>query len=54
MTWQVFFDMGGYAFYVWTAYGVTFLVLLINIVLPILQRKQLLRQLILRQKRGQR
>jgi heme exporter protein D len=34
--------MGGYAFYVWTAYGITFLVLLANIVIPVIQRKQLL------------
>ncbi|WP_347985902.1 heme exporter protein CcmD [Methylomonas sp. AM2-LC] len=54
MTLQTFFAMGGYAFYVWSAYGITFLVLLINIVLPIVQRKQLLRQLSLRQKRGNR
>jgi heme exporter protein D len=54
MTLQIFLEMGGYAFYVWTAYGVTALVLLGNILLPVLQRRQLLRQLTLRQKRGQR
>lgn len=54
MTLQTFLAMGGYAFYVWTAYGITFLVLLVNIVWPIVQRKQLLRQLTLRQKRNQR
>ena len=53
MTLKIFLEMGGYAFYVWTAYGVTFLVLLVNIVWPLLQRKQLLRQLTLRQKREQ-
>lgn len=51
MSLQEFFAMGGYAFYVWTAYGVCFIVLLANILLPIIQRKQLLRQLALKQKR---
>lgn len=54
MSLQTFLAMGGYAFYVWTAYGVTFAVLLLNILLPVIQRKQLLRQLTIRQKRGQR
>jgi len=54
VNWEVFLEMGGYGFYVWTAYGVTFAVLLLNILWPIMQRKQLLRQLIIRQKRGQR
>ncbi len=38
--WSEFFNMGGYAFYVWTSYGLTFAVLVLNIVLPLLQRKQ--------------
>lgn len=52
MSLQSFFLMGGYAFYVWTAYGITFLVLLVNVLLPIVQRKQLIRQYILKQKRA--
>ena len=52
MNLETFFAMGGYAFYVWTAYGVTFLVLLFNILWPVLQHKQLLRQLALKQKRN--
>jgi len=48
---QAFFAMGGYAFYVWTAYGVCFAVLLANLVLPIVRRKRLLRDLVLKQKR---
>ena len=39
-----FLSMGGYAFYVWTSYGVTFCVLLANIIIPIVQRKQFFRQ----------
>ena len=30
-----FLQMGGYAFYVWTAYGIAFAVLLLNIYLPL-------------------
>ncbi len=52
MNWQEFFAMGGYAFYVWTSYGICLLVLLVNVVLPVFQRKQLVRQLALKQKRS--
>lgn len=48
---QNFFAMGGYAFYVWTAYAICFIVLAANIILPIAQRKKLLRDLALKQKR---
>jgi heme exporter protein D len=37
-----FLTMGGYAFYVWTSYGIALLVLLINVILPLRQRKKLL------------
>jgi len=49
MTMSEFFHMGGYAFYVWTAYGVTLLVLLLNIVLP-LRRYHTLKQQAAKQK----
>lgn len=39
-----FFHMGGYAFYVWMSFGVTFVVLLINIILPALHHRQALRE----------
>lgn len=51
MTMQEFFAMGGYAFYVWTSYGLALIVLLANILIPVMQRKQLLRSLALKQKR---
>lgn len=51
MSIREFFAMGGYAFYVWTAYGITLLVLVVNIIIPVVQRKQFLRQLILKRKR---
>ncbi|MCQ8104699.1 heme exporter protein CcmD [Methylomonas sp. SURF-2] len=53
MSLENFFAMGGYAFYVWTSYGITLAVLLWNLFAPIVQRKQLLRQLALKQKRAQ-
>ena len=37
-----FFHMGGYAFYVWTSYGIALAVLLLNVILPLRQRKKLL------------
>ena len=37
-----FLNMGGYAFYVWTSYGIALVVLLINVILPLRQRKKLL------------
>ena len=40
MSVQEFFAMGGYAFYVWPAYGLTLIVLLANIIIPVVQRKQ--------------
>jgi len=40
MNWSEFFHMGGYAFFVWTSYGIAFAVLLANIILPIMQRKK--------------
>ncbi|GAB4260534.1 MAG: hypothetical protein Kow0065_10810 [Methylomicrobium sp.] len=52
MNWQEFFAMGGYAFYVWTSYGVTTVVLLVIAVMPIIQRKLFLKQLALKLKRN--
>jgi len=51
MNWQEFFAMGGYAFYVWTSYGLALVILLANIILPILQRKKFIRELMLRNRR---
>ena len=44
MSVQEFFAMGGYAFYVWPAYGLTLIVLVANIIIPVVQRKQFFRQ----------
>ncbi len=42
MNWAEFFDMGGYAFFVWTSYGLAFIVIVANIVSPIMQRKKII------------
>ena len=42
MSLEDFFNMGGYAFYVWSSYGIAFLVLLANIIAPMRQRRKLL------------
>ena len=42
MNWSEFFHMGGYAFFVWTSYGLTFLVMLANIISPIIQRRKVI------------
>ena len=42
MNWSEFFNMGGYAFFVWTSYGLTLIVIIANIISPILQRKKVI------------
>jgi heme exporter protein D len=37
-----FLAMGGYAFYVWTSYGLALLVLAANLILPLRQQRRLL------------
>lgn len=49
-----FLVMGGYGFYVWTAYGISFVVLILNFIFPLIQRKQFLRHLAIKQKRAKR
>ena len=45
MNWSEFFNMGGYAFYVWTSYALTFIVVVANIVSPIMQRKKAIKRI---------
>jgi len=45
MNWRAFFAMGGYAVYVWSAYGFAALVLLWNLVSALRKRKLALRML---------
>jgi heme exporter protein D len=49
-----FFHMGGYAFYVWTSYGLAFIVLLINILLPWRHERRLLREIARKTRRARR
>ena len=41
-----FFHMGGYAVFVWSSFGISFVVLLLNVIIPILRRKQLKRDVL--------
>lgn len=43
-SWSEFFAMGGYAFFVWTSYGITAAVIAFNIVMPLIQRKQVIKR----------
>ena len=45
MSLSEFFHMGGYAFYIWPAYGVALCVLLANILIPYGRQKQLMNKL---------
>lgn len=45
MNWSDFFAMGGYALYVWGSYGVTVLVLAIEVVLVLQKKRSVLRRL---------
>jgi heme exporter protein D len=42
MNWSEFFNMGGYAFYVWTSYALFLVVIVANIISPIMQRKKVI------------
>ena len=54
MTLAEFFHMGGYAGYVWSSYAIALLVLVMNVMAPVLQRRRLISQLARRQKRQRR
>lgn len=40
-----FLQMGGYAFYVWSSYGICLIVLLINVVIPIQREKKIIQSI---------
>jgi heme exporter protein D len=42
MNWSEFFHMGGYAFFVWTSYALAFVIVVLNIVSPMVQRKKII------------
>lgn len=54
LSWQDFFAMGGYAFYIWLAVALTLLPLLALMLHTIWQRRQLLAEIRRRQAREQR
>jgi heme exporter protein D len=43
MNWTDFLAMGGYGFYVWSAYAFAALILAVNVVLPLQQKQTLLK-----------
>ncbi len=45
MTWEEFIHMGGYAAYVWSAYGLSAAVLLWNLIAPLRRRRAILARL---------
>jgi heme exporter protein D len=45
MSFSEFFHMGGYAFYVWTSYGITLVVLLANVISPLFLKRNLIKDL---------
>jgi heme exporter protein D len=45
MNWSEFFNMGGYALYVWTSYGLMAIVLLLNVWLPFRRRAEVERRI---------
>lgn len=48
---QEFFHMGGYAFYVWTSYGLALVILLFNLINPWLRHRQVRQDLARRERR---
>jgi len=39
--WLKFIDMGGYASYVWSSYGIAVVVFALSIILPLMEKRQL-------------
>ena len=48
MSLQEFFHMGGYGFYVWTSYGLTAIVLILNVIQPLVRKRNSFRDLVAR------
>lgn len=45
MNWQEFFAMGGYGVYIWPAYGLAAVLLVVNAVVPHWRERRLLQRL---------
>jgi heme exporter protein D len=54
MSLNEFLYMGGYAFYVWTSYGLALIILVVNLLLPIWHRKRLLAEFARKARRARR
>jgi len=46
MSFEQFLHMGGYAFYVWTSYGLALGVLILNVALPLRRRSEVRKRVI--------
>ncbi|RUO61846.1 heme exporter protein CcmD [Pseudidiomarina insulisalsae] len=53
-SWQAFINMGGYGFYVWLAFGVSFLALALVVVQGLQARRKLQQEFVKEQQRQQR
>lgn len=53
-SWQAFIEMGGYGFYVWLAFGVSFLAMSVLVVQGLRARSKLQREFTQEQQRQQR
>ncbi len=49
-----FFHMGGYAFYVWSSYAIALVVLVLNLLVPLRNRRRLLADIARRARRARR
>jgi len=54
MTLSEFFYMDGYYLYVWVSYGLALVVMLAQYIMPLRRKRELLKQLGRKKKRGQR
>ncbi|AKD38021.1 heme exporter protein D [Pasteurella multocida subsp. multocida OH4807] len=50
-TWQDFFNMGGYGFYVWLAYAISFVAVVVLIIQSVQERKKVLKEVLREQQR---
>lgn len=53
-TWSDFFQMGGYGFYVWLAFGISFISIGILIIQSVQQKKAIFKAVLREQQREQR
>lgn len=53
-TWQDFWNMGGYGFYVWLAYGISFILIVALLLQSILEKKAIMKTILREQQRQHR